>query len=62
MNKRKVLPLAVVVVMLASVLGVVFSPVSDDAEIPTTDNLLQVGDAVGIGGNMSYEDMIRIFA
>ena len=48
--------------MLASVLGVVFSPVSDDAEIPTTDNLLQVGDAVGIGGNMSYEDMIRIFA
>ena len=62
MNKRKVLPLAVVAVMLASVLGVVFSPVSDDAEIPTTDNLLQVGDAVGIGGNMSYEDMIRIFA
>lgn len=62
MNKRKVLPFAVATVMLASVLGVVFSPVSDDAEIPTTDNLLGVGDAVGIGGNMSYEDMIRIFA
>lgn len=62
MNKGKVLPFAIATLMLASVLGIVFSPVSDDADIPTTDNLLEVGDAVGIGGNMSYEDMIRIFA
>ena len=62
MNKGKVLPFAVAAVMLASVLGIVFSPVPDDAEIPTTDSMLEVGDAVGIGGSMSYEDMVRIFA
>ncbi|MDD3127942.1 MAG: hypothetical protein PHW16_01605, partial [Candidatus Methanomethylophilaceae archaeon] len=62
MNKGKVLSFAVAAVMLASVLGIVFSPVPDDAEIPTTDSMLEVGDAVGIGGSMSYEDMVRIFA
>ncbi|MFA7161623.1 MAG: hypothetical protein WC083_03520 [Candidatus Methanomethylophilaceae archaeon] len=41
MNKGKVLSFAVAAVMLASVLGIVFSPVPDDAEIPTTDSMLE---------------------
>ncbi|NLN71540.1 MAG: hypothetical protein GX137_01955, partial [Thermoplasmatales archaeon] len=52
MNIRKVLPVAVAALMLVSVLGVVFLPVSDadDDPVVVTDNLLNVGDAIGIGG------------
>ena len=64
MNIRKVLPVAVAALMLVSVLGVVFLPVSDadDDPVVVTDNLLNVGDAIGIGGAISFDDLVRIFA
>ena len=64
MNIRKALPVAVAALMLVSVLGVVFLPVSDadDDPVVVTDNLLNVGDAIGIGGAISFDDLVRIFA
>ncbi|NLN72425.1 MAG: hypothetical protein GX137_06555, partial [Thermoplasmatales archaeon] len=54
----------VAALMLVSVLGVVFLPVSDadDDPVVVTDNLLNVGDAIGIGGSISFDDLLRIFS
>lgn len=63
MNVRKILPAAVALLMLVSVLGVVFQPASDADDDPLiTDNLSEVGDAIGIGGTISFEDLVNIFA